>query len=644
MNYNKSLLNEIKTHNDLYRAGTPIISDAEYDAKVEQLRRIDPDNEWFKRIEPAQVASKRKVKLPIPMKSLDKIKTNSELDVWIRSLHISENDFLVMMPKFDGLSLLRNEETEETYSRGGAENEGQDCTSHSKMAGIKSPSSQFDYTYGEFVFNTKSWEDNFKGKISPETGDKYKSPRNTAAGLLNRDVPSPLLKHIDFFRYGTDEHSLEGFDTFSDMLNCMCETFNQPKLFERIQAELIDEEALRYVFDKWSKQYYIDGIVIYADDLKIWKQVGRQKTTGNPNYAIAYKNPDFTATFITDVLGVNWSIAKSGAFKPVVAVDTVDTGDCEMENPTGYNAKYIFENKIGKGATIKVTRSGGVIPKILGVLSEANSDTMKEMHEQLAKCPHCGQPTQWNDTKTELCCTNSECPGIQLAKIVFFYTIVKAENMGPEMITKIFNAGFTTLRSMLDITFEELLEIEGFGESIANNILTQNHKIREGVELPLLMHASDCFAGIGQVKAKQILDKMCSTELQAFANGYCDNGTQEQIMETDWFKKANKTMQSFFLGVQPFYKFVANNSLNILMPQSAPQPTSNKYSGIVVCFTGIRDNKLEADIIAGGGTVCNGVSKKTTHLIVADKSSSSNKTIKAKQFGIPILTIDEFVR
>ena len=56
---------------------------------------------------------------------------------------------------------------------------------------------------------------------------------------------------------------------------------------------------------------------------------------------------------------------QSGALKPVVNIEAVDTGDCTMENPTGYHAKYIFENSIGKGATISVTRSGGVIPKIL---------------------------------------------------------------------------------------------------------------------------------------------------------------------------------------------------------------------------------------------------------------------------------------
>lgn len=644
MAYNETLLNEIKRCNELYRAGTPIVSDTEYDAMVERLKRIDPENEWFKHIEPASVTSNRKVKLPVPMKSLNKVKTTSELIAWIKSLGIGNDGYLVITPKFDGLSLLHNESSEAAYSRGGSENEGQDCTAHGKMAGITSSAKRSAYTYGEFVFNTRSWTANFKDKISPETGDKYKSPRNTAAGLLNRDVPSELLKHIDFFRYGIDEESLSKFVSYEDVITYLCVEFNQVPLYAKVKAKHIDEESLLKLYEQWSQQYYIDGLVIYANDLDVWRKVGRQNTTGNPNYAIAYKNPSFTATFTTNVLGVNWAISKSGAFKPVVSIDTVNTGDCEMENPTGYNAKYVFENKIGEGAVINVTRSGGVIPKILEVLSPATSNAMEQMKAKLSQCPYCGNPTRWNESGVELCCTNKDCDGIRLAKIVFFYTTLKAENMGEDTIAKMFNAGFTTLRSMLDITFEELVSIEGFGESIANNILSQNNKIKQGIELPLLMHASDCFSGIGQVKAKQILDKMSNAELQAFANGFCDPGSEKQITEAEWFNKESKTMQSFFLGIRPFYQFVAENSLQIMLPQSAPEPTSNKYADVRVCFTGIRDSALEEEIIAGGGTVCSGVSKKTTHLIVADKSSQSSKTIKAKQFGIPIMTIDEFVR
>ena len=133
MNNKEVLLENIKKYNEAYRQGAPIISDAEYDQLIDELKTLDPNNDWFNQIEPSPVSNKRKVKLPIPMKSLNKVKSLPEIQNWIKSLSISPNDTVVVTPKFDGLSLLYSEKTGKAYSRGGIENEGQDCTEHYNM-------------------------------------------------------------------------------------------------------------------------------------------------------------------------------------------------------------------------------------------------------------------------------------------------------------------------------------------------------------------------------------------------------------------------------------------------------------------------------------------------------------------------------
>lgn len=311
-----------------------------------------------------------------------------------------------------------------------------------------------------------------------------------------------------------------------------------------------------------------------------------------------------------------------------------------MENPTGYNAKYIFDNGIGPGAQIMVTRSGGVIPKILNVIEEAPAEAMVQQRDDLLYCPDCGQPTKWNESSIELICTNPDCPGIRLAKIVHFYTTLGAEQMGEETIARIFRAGYDTLRRMLDITFEELIRIEGFGESIANVIIDANKRIREGVEITKLMHASDCFQGIGQVKAKSILSNLSENERYMIVNGLAQ--TKKDYDKAPQFHKESKTTQAFLKGLKPFYDFVAINKLKILPMDEPTKVVGNKYAGMKICFTGIRDKELEQLIITQGGEIVNGVSKKTTHLIVADTKSTSGKMVKAVQFGIPILTIESF--
>lgn len=641
----QKLSQEIKRLNTLYRAGTPEVSDAEYDALLEKWRQLEPDADWFSTAEPAPVSSGRKRKLPIPMKSLNKVKNLTDAKQWLRSLAIPPTASIVITPKFDGISWLHDEETGETYSRGGSENEGQNCTSH-YLKGDFGANGRWDtfypphYTFGELVFSRANWESCFAGKVSDATGEPYRSPRNTVAGFINRDEASPNIRHLTFFRYGVGENDLDNFDTYTELYDTLCKVYRQPNLKWTIPVEQLSENLLSELFNEWRKAYYIDGLVIYLDDLNLWKTIGRQQTTGNPLYAIAYKHPDFTESFETTVKGIDWKVSKAGALKPVVNIDAVDTGDCTMENPTGYNAKYIFENSIGKGATISVTRSGGVIPKILSVIKEASSEVMCEQRDNLLYCPDCGQPTKWNDSKVELVCTNPKCPGITLAKVVHFYSTLDAEQMGEETLAKLFRAGYNTLRRILDITFEEIVRIDGFGDSIANVILDANKKIREGVEVTKLMHASDCFLGIGQVKAKSILSDLSDSDRFAFINGCVQ--TESGFDQTPEFFALNKTMQSFLKGIVPFYDFVAENKLTILPPEEKAKPVGDKYAGMKVCFTGVRDKVLEDEIISQGGEVVSGVSKKTTHLIVGDINSTSSKMSKANSLGIPILTVEGF--
>ena len=474
------------------------------------------------------------------------------------------------------------------------------------------------------------------------------APRNTVAGFINRDEAPEDIRYASFVRYGVDEYSLSNWSTFADLLEDMsieyAQMMNTPNgmkyPFFTTTVQELTEEMLTGLFNAWQHEFYIDGLVIYINDLSLWKIIGRQQTTGNPLYAIAYKHPNFTESFETTVKGVDWKISKAGALKPVVNIEAVDTGDCTMENPTGYNARYIFDSGIGAGAKIVVTRSGGVIPKILNVIEEAPVEAMMQQRDDLLYCPDCGQPTTWNESSAELICTNPDCPGIQLAKIVHFYTTLDAEQMGEETIAKMFRAGYNTLRRILDITFEELMLIDGFGESIANTIIDTNKRIREGVEITKLMHASDCFQGIGQVKAKSILLDLSESDRLAIINGFVH--TEEGFDQTPQFLKLKKTIQSFLKGLTPFYNFVATNKLKFLPMEEPVKPVGDKYAGMKVCFTGIRDKELELAIIAQGGEVVSGVSKKTTHLIVADLASTSSKMTKAKELNIPIFTVGSF--
>ncbi len=636
----QELLEAINKRNEEYRTGNPTISDFEYDSLIEQLKAIDPNNEWFDSIEPSPVSNSRKRKLPLPMKSLNKVKNINEVKKWLSSLGLHDNTQLVLMPKFDGLSLLHNEKTGEAWSRGGAENEGQDCTQHCIAANILS-NTAYNYTYGEFIIDRENWRMFFDGKISPYTSERYKSPRNTSAGFLNRDTPCKEIEHASFFRYGMDSTSLEEFETFDKAIGQLCSDYNQQPLFQLTTAQDITESSLLSQFKEWTKLYPIDGIVIYVNNLQLWRTIGRNQTTGNPLYAIAYKHPDFTDAFETTVKDVAWRASKAGALKPVVEIEAVNTGDCIMENPTGYNAGWIADMGIAPGAKILVTRSGGVIPKILQTLEAAPQTEIETMWDNLAECPHCGHPTSWNESHKELVCTNPDCDGIRFAKIVFFFKICGVEDMGEQMFDKLYQAGFNTIHRILNITANDILNIEGFAEGTANIILSNMERIKVGIDLPTLMQASDCFPGIGTIKARKLIDSLPGDEEGNLYNA--DFTYDDEFINNRITLSKLETDKSFWRGFNKFHQFIKEHGLVIKQPNIISVNKNGKCAGMAVCFSGVRNAELEQRIIEAGGTIVSGVSKKTTHLIVKDVNATSSKITKAQGLGIHIVNIDDFI-
>ena len=182
------------------------------------------------------------------------------------------------------------------------------------------------------------------------------------------------------------------------------------------------------------------------------------------------------------------------------------------------------------------------------------------------------------------------------------------------------------------------MNIEGFGESISNIILENNKKIKTGVEVFTLMHASDCFTGIGKVKAQKVLEDMGDEMAEIFFN----LEYYPLIPANPAYHQLSKTQQAFECGVLPFYQFVKAINVPLIKPQKQQVDANGKYAGMSVCFSGVRDAALEALIVSQGGTIASGVSKKTTHLVVKDVNGTSSKITKARSLGIPILTIDSF--
>ena len=63
------LVTTLQRYNAAYRAGKPLVSDAEYDALTEALRRLNPSHEFLLQVEPEDLGVRTEVRHPSPMLS-----------------------------------------------------------------------------------------------------------------------------------------------------------------------------------------------------------------------------------------------------------------------------------------------------------------------------------------------------------------------------------------------------------------------------------------------------------------------------------------------------------------------------------------------------------------------------------------------
>ena len=156
------------------------------------------------------------------------------------------------------------------------------------------------------------------------------------------------------------------------------------KCVQNKTVKKIDEEFLSSYFKekKSNNVYDIDGIII-TNDLQY-----KRNDSGNPKYSFAFKElieDQIVETVVTDV---EWNLSKDGLIKPRVHVKPIVIAGITIMHVTGHYAKNIVDNGIGKGAIVKMTRAGEVIPYILEVIKKVIPSKPKIAHE-------------WNSTKVD---------------------------------------------------------------------------------------------------------------------------------------------------------------------------------------------------------------------------------------------------
>lgn len=591
--------------NKAYRAGQPVISDYEFDLLMDELAERDPHDDLIFQVGLVDESTSRKEKLPIEMASMSKVKTVEELKKWMELKEIPSYASLILTPKYDGASLCVREFSRQAWTRGNGL-VGQKSDLHLKsLDGAKSKNPDL-ITVGEAILPTNNWD---------TWAEVYANPRNMVSGQLNSDIPGTELDDCVYMRYGTNLDLMDKDEQLK-----ICNELNSIKVPYIITSiGKISEELFKKLFEKWKKDFQLDGIIVEVNDGHLRHGLGRERN-GNPAYARAYKG-NFEEVKETIVEEIEWNVSKQGYLKPVGHVRKVNLDGANVTNVTLFNAKFVKDMNIGKGAKILIKRSGQVIPFVVSVIK------IEDEYSYLPLvCPSCHESVDWNENDVELVCVNDNCNSKNLNKIISFFDIMGVENVGEGIFTQLYNEGYTSVEWILGLKESDFRKFEGFGDRKAEIVYNAIHSKMTLVSLSKLQHASGCFKILG------------SRKLVLLEALYEKNPMVADILKVGGF--AEKSAKDYLQGLPKFKDFIKNLPISI-KKEVKMEVVSNKFEGMQFVFTGFRNSDFERIITENGGKIGSGVSKTTTHLVMKEKGSGSGKEKKALDLGVTILDINE---
>ncbi len=642
----------LEASNAYYNTDTPILSDDAFDIIIDVLKQREPDSPVLDRIGATVPAdAPNKVKLPYHLGSMDKVKPGSrELATWLGKYPGP----YVISEKLDGLSGLLiiqvaadGKTLEMKLYRRGDDDISQEVSHLVSLVNIipstkhkqvieyirkQNPDKGVLAVRGELIIK--------KSTFTAKYSTKYPKARSFINGIalskpeaFNNQAIRTMARDIDYVVYSVlDPQPMTQVEQFA-LLDKLGFLTAHNEVFRGLDADILQETLLEF---KRESQYEIDGIIV-ADESRVYPL----PTSGNPKHAVAFKMRLDEQTATTTVEYVEYNVSKTKLLKPRVKFAPVKIGGDTIMYATGFNAKFIKDNKLGPGAVITIVKSGDVIPYIAEVTKPAPKGW------QEPEVAYAWNPSGIDAYPTDL----SSVPEYLNRELLQFFETMDVAGVKAGTVDKLIAAGFTTINDILNVKAENLISVEGFqiksAEKLVSNIKTA---ILDKVHpLAIVMNASNKFSGFGQRKLDAIISGIADN--QRVLTGKPREITLDEITQLEGFQA--KTAQAFLTALPVFRTWLAEHpqirvSVDSLADIEATGPKLTVSPGLAaylkqnIVFTGFRDESMEAKVVAAGGKIQSGISGTTQLVVAADLSKGSSKLDKAREKGISVMSKAEF--
>jgi DNA ligase (NAD+) len=649
------LRREIRQHDHRYYVlDEPIVSDAEYDALMDELRRLEaaypelvvPDSPT-QRVAGAPAEGFVKVEHPVPILSLDKVTNADEIRAWWERVSQLVPDggapeAWVVEPKLDGLTVVLHY-LEGRFVLGATRGDGtvgEDVTTNLRtvrMLPLRIPVGTDGrlpprrlVVRGEAIMLIDDFE--AMNRRQAEAGDKlFANPRNAAAGSLRQLDPRVTAERpITLVCYDVVEAEGADLATQWEALAYM-RAMGLPVSADVARFELLDE-LIAYC-EGWVEKrdtvpYDVDGLVIKVDNLAAQRAMG---VVGRaPRGAVAYKFPGREAT--THLIDIGVNVGRTGVLTPFAVLEPVRLGGVTISKATLHNFEDVQRKDIRIGDTVIVRRAGDVIPYVVGPVVGARTGAESTYHVPL-RCPSCGEAVVSPADEVAVYCINVACPEQRVRRVGHFAAGMDIEGLGERTALLLVKQGL--VEDAADLYYlrpDDLLPLEGFAEKSVENLLAA---IEASKDRPLVqVIAALGIGGVGGTVAQLLAQHYRSLDELAQADpddmqAIDGMGPHTTAAIRDWFAQPRN---------REFVEKLRQAGVTLAREELVTAP-AGPLEGLTFVITGMLSRSRE-DIAAlieqHGGKVVGSVSGRTDYLVVGE-SPGGTKYRKAQQLGVPLI-------
>ena len=649
-----------RTNHEYWNLNAPTIPDPLYDRLVEGLRRLDPDNAVLEELGEATpegdvIEANATAKIPPAerpgapvrhtrrMLSLDKCYGPDDLYSWTDKF---EGEVLVM-PKMDGVACsLRYTEAGKLFlaaTRGNG-NEGEDWTINAleiddipKQLNNKAlPGKKLDIEVRGEVF--------MKLSVFEQFAAQYSNPRNlTAGGIKHKERGKTKSYQLSFYAYSMFADGLDGIDHERDKFGLL------EKLgFKVEECDYVPRDKLQEAYESWTKRradidYEIDGVVYRAADIGEQDRLG--ETGHHPRWSIAYKfQGDTGETTIKEIL---WSVSRTGTITPVALFEPISLSGAMIGRAGLHNLNRFEELDLSEGATIEVTRRGGVIPHVERTVSRKQGAKKFEIPKHCPACSSDAVRRKKRDGEFLYCSKPDQCVSARLGELQHFAKVIDIQGFGPKIVQQAVDAGL--LSSVVDfytLTVEDLEDLDRLARKSAQNLVDQV-EAHKTIELPVFLQALG-IDHLGRQNAQLLAD-----EFRTLAG--VRTVTREQLLDVKGIKDA---IADAILGGLESRTELIDGLLTHVTVVDLPEKSEDEddtdagegvLGGHTFLFTGTLESftrkVAQQKVEEHGGVNASGVNKKLDYLVVGTgkgaKSSKQKKAEKLVDGGAPLKIISE---